>query len=234
MLIADCQELSRQSHKVVALKTYATEVDRFRGRENQIQMLVEEISSLASALRGFRSRGIYNLTSTQTVDSFLNEVATISAKFSQDRGFLIGEEFKITALNTKSKALKNFLETELSQAWQTYKQERLPPVNMEFINLLEKISTFKPTVQKVRTIVGRLETIKFPKDENQFNQVEAFISELSNAWNSLQSSEVPESVLKFLRATSTGGASLDSLNSEVETWLKGKGIIHLFQIKLVG
>jgi hypothetical protein len=158
----------------------------------------------------------------------------ISANFYKNKGFLIGEEFKITSLKSKSKALKDFLESELSQVWQTYKEEKLPPVNKELLDLLEKISTFRPTVQRVKGIVARLEAIKFPGSEHQFNQVEELISELSNAWNSLQSSEVPESVLKFLRATSTGGSSLESLSSEVEEWLKSRGIIHLFQIRLVG
>lgn len=234
MLLEDCRALNKQAQDIGILIKHATDLDKFRSRENQLQMLVVEVSSLASALGSFRSRGIYNLTSTQAIDSFLNEVTVISAKFSQDRGYLIAEEFKMTSLNSKSKTLKNFLKSELSQAWQIYKQENLPPVNMELLNLLERIPTFKSTVQKVRTVVGRLEAIKFPEDENQFKQVEAFISDLSNAWGSLDSNEVPESVLKFLRATSTGGASLDSLNSEVETWLKSKGIFQLFQIKLVG
>ena len=46
MLLADCRKLTQQAQEVVALKTYAKEVERFRKRQDQIQDLVKELSSL--------------------------------------------------------------------------------------------------------------------------------------------------------------------------------------------
>jgi len=232
MLVGDCQQLTQQAQEVVDLKTYATEVDKFRKRENQIQLLVKELSPLVVAFQTFKTKSINKFTVDQKADQFLKEIIDTLSKFSEDKGFLIGEDLKIAALNSKFKALKDSLKDELSQAWQTYKKEKLPTTNRELLDLLERISTFRLTVKKVKHILDRLETMKFPVDENQFKEVDGLISELSNAWNSLQSSEVPESVLDFLKATSTIGASLDSLTPEVETWLKNKGITRLFQVKL--
>lgn len=232
MFLEDCRKLSQQAQDVGVLKKYATDLGKFRNREEQIQALVKELSPLVAGLQAFKAKGIYEFSADQKADQFLKEIIAVSSKFSEDKGFLIGEEFKIVSLNSKSKFLKDFLESELSQAWQTYKKEELPTTNRELLDLLEKISTFSPTVQKVKSLLIYLETMKFPGNENQFKQVDGFISELSNAWNSLQSNEVPESVLNFLKATSTIGASLDSLTPEVEAWLKDKGITRLFQIKL--
>lgn len=232
MLLEDCQKLSQRAQDIGVLKKYATDLGKFRNREDQIQTFVKELSPLVVALQAFKAKGINKFTVDQKADQFLKEIIATLSKFSEDKGFLVGEEFKIVALNSKFKILKDFLESELSQAWQTYKKEELPTTNRELLDLLEKISTFRPTVQKVKSILVCLETMKFPANENQFKQVDDFISELSNAWNSLQSNEVPESVLNFLKATSTIGASLDSLTPEVEAWLRDKGITRLFQIKL--
>lgn len=232
MLLEDCQKLSQQAQDIGLLKKYATDLGKYRNREDQIQALVKELSPLVEALQAFKAKGINKFTVDQKADQLLKEIVATLSKFSEDKGFLVGEEFRIVALNSKSKALKDSLESELSQAWQTYKKEELPATNRELLDLLEKISTFRPTVQKVKSILMRLESMKFPGNENQFKQVDDFISGLSNAWNSLQSNEVPESALNFLKATSTIGASLDSLTPEVEAWLKDKGITRLFQIKL--
>ena len=232
MLLEDCQQLSQHAQDIGVLKKYATDLGKFRSREDQIQSLVKELSPLVVALQAFKVKDINNFTVDQKADQFLKEIIATLSKFSEDKGFLIREDFKIAALNSKFKVLKDSLEVELSQAWQTYKKEELPTTNSELIDLLEKISTFRPTVQKVKSILMRLEAMKFPANENQFKQVDNSISELSDAWNSLQSNEVPESVLNFLKATSTIGASLDSLTPEVEAWLRDKGITRLFQVRL--
>lgn len=232
MLLADCQKLTQQAQEVVALKTYAKEVERFRKRQDQIQDLVKELSSLVDSLRAFKVRGIYKFSSSQKTDQLLKELVAISAKYSDDRGFLIGEEFKVPILNSKFKSLTDSLRLELSQVWQDYREEKMPPTNEELLDLLEKIQTFRSTVQQVKRIITFLNSITFPVNIEEFNQADAQVSKLSDAWNSLQSNEVPESVLNFLKATSTLGASLDSLTPEVEAWLRDKKITHLFQIKL--
>ncbi|PSN16986.1 hypothetical protein C7293_00205 [filamentous cyanobacterium CCT1] len=232
MLLEDCQKMSQHAQDIGFLKKYATDLGKFRNREDQIQALVKELSPLVIALQAFNAKGINKFTVDQKADQFSKEILATLSKFSEDKGFLVGEEFKIAALNSKFKVLKDSLEVELSQAWHTYKKEELPTTNRELLDLLEKISTFRPTVQKVKSILMRLENIRFPANENQFKQVDDFISELSDAWDSLKSNEVPESVLNFLKATSTVGASLDSLTPEVEAWLRDKGITRLFQIKL--
>ena len=138
----------------------------------------------------------------------------------------------MSTLKSRSKSLTEFLENELSKAWKVYKENKLPRTNPEILDLLERISTFRPTVQKIKNISSQLEGINFPKSENQLEEMDGYTSQFSEAWNSLQSNEVPEPALNFLKATSTVGASLDSLTPEVDAWLKDRGITRLFQIKL--
>jgi hypothetical protein len=77
-----------------------------------------------------------------------------------------------------------------------------------------------------------LKVIDFPKDAQQFEQIDRAIAGLSTAWNSLKSNEVPQTVLTFLRASATHGATIDLLTPEVQNWLNEHGISRFFYIRL--
>ena len=232
MLLEDCKKLAEQTQVIKNLKSHAKDLDAFQGQQRKIQEIVDELSELVTAIQVFRHKEIEirNLSSDQRVDQFLNYLIAIEKEFSLDKGFIIGDRFK--TLKSRSKSLTEFLENELSKAWKVYKENKLPRTNPEILDLLERISTFRPTVQKIKNISSQLEGINFPKSENQLEEMDGYTSQFSEAWNSLQSNEVPEPALNFLKATSTVGASLDSLTPEVDAWLKDRGITRLFQIKL--
>lgn len=231
MLLEDCQKLSQQAQDVVALKKYATDLNKFRDRENKIIPLVEELRPLVVALRAFREKGVGDCNSSQKADILLIEVSATLAEFQKDRGWLL-EKFKSNTLQSKVVAVRNDLEAHLKLAWTEYKRQRMPNTNSELLELLAKIETFKPTVQTIQKLLNYLNAIVFPKDIQDFEQIDQRIDNLSIAWNSLRSSEVPEAVLTFLRAAATHGATIDLLTSEVQSWLHEHGISRFFYIHL--
>lgn len=231
MLIADCQELSRQSQEVVALKTYATEVDRFRDRQQKLATLVEGFKPVVTALRAFRERDLIAIDPSQKVDPVLAEVATIVSEFQQNRGWLI-ETFKFNSLQTKVNSFKTKLEEQLRQAWSVYKSQRIPMTSSELLGLLGKIDTFKSTVQTIQHHIAAINTVEYPQDAAHFHRIDQAIQDLSTAWNDLD--EVPAEVQNFLRAATTHGASIDLLTSEVRIWLTAQGITRFFYIRLSG
>lgn len=231
MFLEDCQKLSQQVQNVVALKKYATDLGKFRDRQNRIEPLVEELHSLVIALKAFREKGLGNFDCTQKADELLKEVATTLMEFRKDRGWLI-EKFKSNTLQIKVTAIRNELETYLKQGWAEYKKQHMPNTNNELLELLARIETFKPTVQTIQRLLNQLKVIDFPKDSQQFKQIDRAIDNLTTAWNSLKSNEVPEVVLNFLRAAATHGATIDLLTSEVQNWLNEHGISRFFYIRL--
>lgn len=231
MLIANCQELSRQSQEVLALKNYATEVDRFRDRQQKLAILVEGLQPLVTALREFRERNLITIDLSQKVDLVLAEVSKVISEFQQDRGWLI-ETFKFNSLQTKVNSLKTELEEQLRQAWSVYKRQRIPMTSSDLLGLLAKIDDFKPTVQTIQHNIAALNTVDYPKDAAHFQQIDQSIKELSTAWNNLDA--VPTDVQDFLRAATTHGASIDLLTPEVRNWLTAQGITRFFYIRLSG
>lgn len=233
MLVDDCQQLSQLVTHVVSLRKNATDLKNFRDRQDKIESLVNELRPLVIALRAFRERGLVNFDCSQKVDLLLTEVTTTITEFQKEREWLI-EKFKLNTFQIKVTALKSELEISLKQAWVGYKNHRVPSTNEELLGLLAKIETFKPTVQVIRRILNQLKAIDFPKDTQQFEQIDQAINDLSTAWNNLQSGEVPEAVLNFLRAAATHGATIDLLTPEVKNWLNNQGITRFFYIHLSG
>ena len=192
---------------------------------------MQELSPLVTALRAFREKGLANFDCSQKADVLLLEVTTTLDEFHKNRGWLI-EKFKSTILQNKVSTLKSELEGYLKQAWADYKRQRIPNTNDDLLGLLAKIETFKPTVQTIQRLLNQLKVVDFPKDIQQFEQIDQAIDDLSTAWSSLKSSEVPEAVLNFLRAAATHGATIDLLTPEVKNWLNNQGITRFFYICL--
>ena len=233
MLIDECTQLSKLAQDAADLKKYAADLGKFRDRQGKIEPLVQELCPLVTALRAFREKGLANFDCSQKANVLLLEVATALDEFPKNRGWLI-EKFKSTILQNKLSTLKSELEGYLKQAWADYKRQRIPNTNDELLGLLARIETFKPTVQTIQRLLNQLKVIDFPKDAQQFEQIDHAINNLSSAWSSLKSNEVPEAVLDFLRATATHGAPIELLTPEVRVWLAEQAITRFFHIRLSG
>jgi hypothetical protein len=229
MLVADCQQLTQQAQEVVGLKTYGTEVNRFRDRQQRLTTLVEGLRPLVVALRVLREQDLIAIDLNQKVDPVLAEVATAVSEFQQNRGWLI-ETFKFSSLQNKVKSLKTELEDQLRRAWSVYKNQRVPMTSSDLLGLLAKIDTFKPTVQTIQRHIAAINTVEYPQDAAHFQRIDQAIQDLSTAWSNLD--EVPVEVQNFLRAATTHGASVDLLTTEVRSWLTEQGITRFFYVRL--
>ncbi len=231
MLLEDCQQLTQQAQKVVALEKDVKEVDRFRDRQQKLATLVEGLKPAVTALRAFRERDLIAIDISQKVDPVLAEVVTTASEFQQNRGWLI-ETFKFNSLQTKVNSLKTELEAQLQRAWSIYKSQRIPMTSSELLGLLGRIDTFKSTVQTIQRHIAAIDTVEYPQDAAHFHRIDQAIQNLSTAWNNLD--EVPAEVQDFLQAATTHGACIDRLTPEVKNWLTAQGITRFFYIRLSG
>lgn len=231
MLVEDCNQLSQLAQNVIDFRKYASDLEKFRDRQNKIEELVKSLRPLVIALQTFRERELINVDLSQKADLLLTDVVTTLAEFHKDRGWLL-EKFKLNTLKFKVDELKNELNRHLHQAWTDYKKRRVPNTNSDLLGLLARIQTFKPTVQRVHSLLAQIDAVDLPKDSNHFHLIDQAIDNLAEAWSSLKSDEVPATVLDFLRAAATHGATIDRLTPEVQDWLSEHGISRFFYIRL--
>lgn len=234
MLINKAEKLIQLSEVEIKLRKNATNLEGFRTRQEQISQAVAEILPLVSALRAFRQKGLVTFDWTQKVDPTLQFLAITQEKIHQNPEWIIdNKNFNGNTLKSSVKVLTNSLNQQLSQAWTTYLARQMPSTNQEILNLLVRIDAFKSTVQRIRKLDVQIPRQEFPKNCEDFENIDRLIEQLREAWNSLSSNEVPDPVLRFLRAAANQGASITLFTPEVQEWIAQYEIADSLQIRLI-
>ncbi len=234
MLIKKSQQLIQLSQQKIKLEQDATKLEGFQTRQQQISQAVAAIEQLIGTLRTFRQKGIANFDLSQKAKNLLDYVAVIEVNFQENSDWILNpKNFKGNILKSSVETLTNLLKQELIQAWKNYLLRQIPSTNQEILNLLGRVEEFKITVQKVRNINALIPREEFPKNNEEFENIERLIGQLQESWDSLSSEKVPDSVLQFLRAATNQGASLHLLTPEVKEWVHKHGIADSLRIRLM-
>jgi hypothetical protein len=91
-------------------------------------------------------------------------------------------------------------------------------VNLDLLKVLERVESFKPTIETINRLESQIKYEQFPKDQEELNYISSRIQELNNTWNSL---DAPPEVLIFLKAAASNtGCPLDLLSPTVYKWVR--------------
>jgi len=234
MPIKKSHELRDLSQKTINLRKYAEHYQGFQSRQKQIEQAVTGTLPLVQSLRAFRQREIVNFDLTQKADSFLKFIANVEAKFHEDPEWIIdNENFNNKNFTSTVNQLQKALKEELSQAWRLYRIQKMPIANKEVLNVLDQVSAFKPTIQRIRYLELQIQdSNSIPESIEDFAKVDRLIEQLKQCWDKLDADEVPEAVLDFLRIAANEGATLSLLTPEVKDWLTKHGLIDALRIRL--
>lgn len=234
MLIEKSQQLIQLSEHQIKLKNDADKLEGFETRQQQISQAVAAIEQLIGTLRTFRQKGIADFDLSQKAKALLDNVVAVEANFQENSDWILdSRNFKGNILKSNVEELTNLLKQQLIQAWKNYLFRRMPSANQEILNLLGRVEEFKTTVQRVRNINALIPREEFPKNNEEFENIERLIGQLQESWDSLSSEKVPDSVLQFLRAATNQGASLHLLTPEVKEWVHKHGIADSLRIRLM-
>lgn len=236
MVLQNSHQLSELSQKIINLRKYAENFQAFQSRQNQIEQAVAKTIPLVQSLRAFRQREIVNFDLTQKADSLLELIANVEARFQEDPEWIIDNQNfnNKNSFNSKVNQLQNALREQLSHAWGLYRTEKMPNTNKEFLKVLDKVSAFKPTIQRIRYLELQIQgSNSIPESFEDFEKVDRLIEQLKQCWDRLDADEVPEAVLNFLRIAANEGATLSLLTPEVKDWLTKHDLIDSLRIRLI-
>lgn len=234
MLLEKSTQLIELSQNKINLQRYATNLQGFQSRQQQIEQAVAGTIPLVQCLRAFHQRGFANFDLTQKADTLLIFITNVETKFQEEPEWIIdNENFNEKNFISRIKQLQKALEEQLSEAWRRYRSQKMPSTNHEILNLLDKVSAFKPTVQRIRSLDLQIrESNSIPQDSEDFEKVDRLIEQLKQCWDGLNADEVPEAVLRFLRVAANEGATLSLLTPEVKDWLAKNRLIDSLRIRL--
>jgi len=234
MLLEKSTQLIDLSQNKINLQRYATHLQGFQSRQEQIKQAVDGTRPLVQCLRAFRQKGITNFHLTQKAEILLTFIANVEAEFKKNPEWIIpNENFNKKNFTSRIEQLQNSLREQLNQSWWLYRNQNKPSTNNEILNLLDKVSAFKPTVQLIRSLDSQIQdSNSIPQSSEDFERVDRLIEQLKQCWERLNSDEVPEAVLRFLRVAANEGATRGLLTPEVEDWLTKHRLIDSLRIRL--
>ncbi len=234
MILQKSTQLIKLSQKRFNLQKYAKNLQGFQSRQQQIEQAVTRTLPLVQSLRAFRQKGSTNFDLTQKAEALLTFIANVEAEFQEDPEWIIpNENFNKKNFTSRIEQLQNSLREQLDQSWWLYRNQNKPSTNNEILNLLDKVSDFKPTVQSIRNLDVQIrESNSIPQSSEDFERVDRLIEQLKQCWDRLDADEVPEAVLNFLRVAANEGATLGLLTPEVKDWLAKHGLIDCLRIRL--
>jgi hypothetical protein len=122
-----------------------------------------------------------------------------------------------------------------SAAWRAYVDKRAAFGADDVLSALAQVPQFKASVLRIRQI--RSDVAAFgaglpadPKDA--IVRLDTLVTQHEAAWNALAASDIPSSVVAFIRAAANNDALLSAYTSEVQTWLESRNLLGAFRIRL--
>ncbi|MEH6792183.1 hypothetical protein [Parasphingorhabdus sp.] len=236
MLIDHAGTIATKIKTYQNLKNAAEEADQFATRASQfgnVSLLMERLRETLSALAeagvpvDFQpSDGLGYAAKAR----MLREAIKADPAKLNDPPFDIKHEF-----SDRLNGIASAGEKAASAAWKAYVDERADFGSDDVLSALGQVPQFEASVAKIQKI--RSDVAAFgaglPGDpEDAITKLDALVQQHEAAWSSLAASDIPISVVSFIRAAANSDALLSAFTSEVQSWLKSRDLLDAFRIKL--
>lgn len=236
MLLEKSKQLIELSDKKINIQENNRQREGFETRRNELKDMMNQIIPLINLFKLFQSRQLVDASLVNEiinqVDQLLSDINFVKDNFNQDSQWILdNQKFKAKDFKRNINSLMNKINQRLQILWESYKINKLPSTNEEILRLLGGINAFKSTVERVNYLRRQIPQ-ELPTNEAEFQKIEETINNLKQTWESLSSENVPENVIRFLRAAASQGASLKLLTPDVQSWLDEHQITNSLRIRL--
>ena len=223
MLMEQALEIKSKIEAIVNLRIEREHTNTFKTRAAQLGIPREKLTLLIQALRALRTQNIspdFPIDKLQAIKSQLEELASQYRENphsiiepSGDRRFSLWDQLR---------ELPEEIRICVGTAWEDYVDNRLPPKREELMRVLDQVPGFTQQIVAINDLYAQAQPLKpLTRDlDVSIGRLEDIRSSLLTACSSLESDQIPDEVLEFLRAASSDGASLHHLTEDVVGWLR--------------
>ena len=236
MLLDRAAALATKINTYQKLKMVADEADQFGTRAKQFETASMLMAGLREMLSTLADAGV-------PVDFEPSDGLGYAAKARELREAIKADPAKVNdppfdikhALTDRLNFLASAGHKATSAAWKDYVDNRAAFGADDVLSALGQVPQFRPSVIKIRQIRGEVEAFGSmlpvePKDA--IAKLDTLVSQHEAAWNTLAASDIPPSVVAFIRAAANNDALLSAYTSEVQAWLENRNLLTAFRIKL--
>ena len=120
-------------------------------------------------------------------------------------------------------------------AWKAYVDKRVAFGADDVLSALALVPQFKASVTRIRQIRSHVAAFggALPADpKDAIARLDMLVTQHEAAWNALAASDIPPSVVAFIRAAANHDALLSAYTTEVQTWLESRNLLGAFRVKL--
>jgi hypothetical protein len=236
MLLERAATLEAKIDTYQKVKNTAEEADRFATRATQFRNVSMLIRRLRETLDALVYAGVP--VAFELIDGidYAKKAHILREAIKADPAKLNDPPFDIKyAFTDRLNGIAGAGHKAASAAWQAYVEKRAAFGADDVLSALAQVPQFKSSVTRIRQIRSDVSVFgaELPTDPKEaIAKLDKLVSQHEAAWNSLDASDIPSSVVAFIRAAANSDALLSAYTSEVQTWLENRNLLGAFRIKV--
>ncbi|MET3793446.1 hypothetical protein [Aquamicrobium terrae] len=236
MLLDRAATLATKIHTYQKLRNTADEADQFATRATQFKNVALLMTGLRETLTALSEAGVPVEFEPSDGVGFAGKARVLREAIKADPVKLNDPPFDIKhAFTDRLNGIANAGRNAAIAAWKAYVDKRADFGADDVLSALAQVPQFRTSVARIRQI--RSNVVAFGADlpadpKEAIAKLDTLINEHEAAWKSLAASDIPSSVVAFIRAAANSDALLSSYTPEVQMWLESRNLLSAFRIKL--
>jgi hypothetical protein len=236
MLLDRATTLATKINIYEKVKNSVAEAERFGTRAKQFETASELMSNLRETLTTFAEAGVKVDFEPNDGLGYADKARTLRELIKENPAKINDPPFDIKhAFTDRLNHMATAGYKAASTAWKAYVDERAVFGADEVLSALGQVPQFRVTVAKIRQIRSEVASLGESLPANPkaaIFSLDQLVKQHEVAWNTIAASDIPPSVVAFIRAAANSEAPLSTYTSEVQTWLEGRNLLGAFRIKL--
>jgi hypothetical protein len=236
MLLERAAALVININKYQKMKNSAAEIEQFGTRAKQFEAASQLMTGLRETLTALSNAGVVVDFEPSDGLGYAGKARTLREAIKLDPAKVNDPPFDIKhAFTDRLTGIATAGHRAAIAAWKGYIDKRAAFGADDVLSALGQVSQFRASVARIRQIRGEVANLggSLPRDPKAaVASLNSLLSQHEAAWNTLAASDIPPSVVAFIRAAANSEALLSAYTSEVQTWLGGRNLLGAFRIKL--
>lgn len=236
MLLDRAASLATKINTFQKLKNTKEEAEQFATRATQFAHVAMLVSRLRETLAALAEAGVPVDFEPSDGVGYADKARDLREAIKADPAKLNDPPFDLKhGFTDRLNHIASAGDKAANAAWKAYVDKRAAFGADDVLSALAQVPQFKASVTRIRQI--RSDVAAFgaglpvdPKDA--IAKLDTLVAQHEAAWNALAASDIPSSVVAFIRASANNDALLSAYTSEVQTWLESRNLLGAFRIKL--
>jgi hypothetical protein len=236
MLLDRAATLATRIKTYQQLKNSAAEAEQFGTRAKQFEAASQLMARLRETLNALADAGVPVDFKPSDGLGYAAKARSLRDAIKEDPAKVNNPPFDIKyAFTDRLNGIASAGQKAASAAWKAYVEKRAAFGADDVLSALGQVPQFRLSVTKIRQIRGEVAAFgaNLPADPKAaIASLDSLVSQHEVAWNNLAASDIPSSVVAFIRAAANSEALLSGYTSEVQMWLESRNLLGAFRIKL--